>query len=73
MKAKTKNILTTIFGVLIALGDVALWIMSRTGMIEYDIKLMEILVLAALAATLIRAYNKTLEAFANKFLGLKKD
>ena len=72
MKAKTKNILTTVFGILFALIDVGLYVASRIGMIEYDMGVVEILVIAALAYLLMQAYNETLQKFANKMLGLKK-
>ena len=73
MEKSTKNILTTIFGILFACGDFFLYMASRLGLIEYDIGVVEILVIAALAYLLIQAYNETLQAFANKMLGLKKD
>jgi len=72
MKKSTKNILTTVFGILFALGDFGLWLASRLGVIEYDMGIVEVLVIAALAYLLIQAYNETLQAFANKMLGLKK-
>ena len=68
-----KNILTTIFGILFALGDFFLWLGSRMGWIEKEIGLVEILVIAALAYLLIQAYNKTLQGFSRKMLGIKKD
>jgi len=71
MKKKTKNILTSVFGVLFAAGDVGLWLASRLGVIEYDMGIVEILVIAALAYTLIQAYNETLQGFTKKYLGLK--
>ena len=73
MKKSTKNILTTVFGILFALGDFALYMLSRLGVIEYDMGVVEILVIAALAYLLIQAYNSTLQTFANKMLGLKKE
>ena len=73
MKKSTKNILTTVFGILFGLGDFALYMLSRLGVIEYDIGVVEILTIAALAYLLIQAYNSTLQGFANKMLGLKKD
>jgi len=71
MKKSTKNILTTVFGILFALGDFSLWLASRLGVIEYDMGIVEVLVIAALAYLLIQAYNETLQAFANKMLGIK--
>jgi len=72
MKKSTKNTLTTVFGILFAAGDFALYMLSRLGLIEYDIGVVEILVIAALAYLLIQAYNETLQAFASKYLGLGK-
>jgi len=73
MKAKTKNILTTVFGILFALGDFALYLASRVGVIEYDMGIVEILVIAALAYLLIQAYNGPLQSFAMRMLGMNKD
>lgn len=73
MKKSTKNILTSVFGILFALGDFALYMLSRLGVIEYDMGIIEILTIAALAYLLIQAYNSTLQTFANKMLGLKKE
>jgi len=73
MKKKTKNILTSVFGMLFAVGDISLWLSSRLGLIEYNIGIVEILVIAGLAYLLIQAYNETLQAFASKVLRLNKD
>lgn len=73
MKKKTKNILTTVFGLLFGSIDIGLYVSSRVGLIEYDMGIVEILVMAALAYMLIQAYNPALQGFANKMLGLKKD
>jgi len=72
MKKKTKNILTSVFGMLFAVGDISLWVSSRLGLIEYDMGIVEVLVIAALAYLLIQAYNETLQAFASKVLRLNK-
>jgi len=71
MKKKTKNILTTTFGLILALSDVGLYVSSRVGLIEFDMGLVELLVVAALSYLLIQAYNGPLQAFANKLLNLK--
>jgi len=71
MKKKTKNILTSTFGLVFATGDVGLWLASRLGLIEYDMGIVEVLVIAALSYLLIQAYNETLQAFAKKVLKLK--
>ena len=72
MKKKTKNILTSVFGMLFAVGDISLWVSSRLGLIEYDMGIVVVLVIAALAYLLIQAYNETLQAFASKVLRLNK-
>jgi len=71
MKKKTKNILTSTFGLVFAAGDVGLWLASRLGVIDYDMGIVEVLVIAALSYLLIQAYNDTLQAFAKKILKLK--
>ena len=73
MKKKTKNILTSVFGILFAAGDISLWLSSRLGLIEYDMGIVEVLVIAGLAYLLIQAYNQALQAFASKILRLNKD
>lgn len=73
MKKRTKNILTSVFGMMFALGDFSLWLTSRLGLIEYDMGITEVLIIAALAYLLIQAYNQTLQGFASKILGLNKD
>ena len=68
MKKKTKNILTTIFGLLFAGGDIGLWLATRLGFVEKQMSLVEILAIAGLAFLLIQAYNETLQGFAKKVL-----
>ena len=72
MKKKTKNILTSVFGMLFGIIDIGLYVTSRIGLIEYDMGIAEILIVAALSYMLIQAYNPVLQGFVNKMLGLKK-
>jgi len=73
MKKRTKNILTTVFGMLFATIDIGLYVTSRVGLVEYDMGIVEILIIAALAYMLIQAYNGPLQRFSNKMLGLKNE
>ena len=72
MKKKTKNILTSVFGILFGLTDLCLYVASRTGLIEYDMGVVEVLAVAGLAYLLMQAYNETLQDFSKKVLGLGK-
>ena len=70
MKKKTKNIFTTVFGILFGLTDLGLYITSRVGVIDYEVGIVEILAIAGLSYLLIQAYNETLQNFSKKVLGM---
>jgi len=73
MKKKTKNILTSVFGILLALVDVSLYVASRVGAIEYDMGVVELITVAVLAYLFIHAYNDMLQNLSKKYLGIKDD
>jgi len=70
MKKKTKNIFTTVFGILFGLTDLGLYITSRVGVIDYEVGIVEILAIAGLSYLLIQAYNETLQNFSKKMFGM---
>lgn len=70
MSKKTKNILTTVLGILFGLGDFALYFASRLGLIE-PVGIVEIVTIAALSILLIQAWNGPLQGFVTKVLNLK--
>jgi hypothetical protein len=71
MKTKIKNIITSIFGILLMTAGLTFYVLSKK--FDFEFSLLELFVVEALGLLLLWAWNAMLQRFVQKTLGIKKD